>query len=110
MSTDTCVAYFGLRFEIETDEMEGIESRTDSRVVLARKTGLKYYWGNFGGLNERYLLFVGYEIGILGPENLQHVVLSVSEAEGAFESTRRKLEEGGFVDVPSIHMIWQPDV
>ena len=110
MSTDTCVVYFGLRFEIEVDEIESIELRSDPRVVSARKSGLKYYWGNFGGLDEKNLLFVGYQIGILGPENLDHVILSATEAEAAFEATRQKLKEGGFADVPAIHITWQPDV
>jgi hypothetical protein len=111
VSGDTFIAYFGLRFEIRSEEIESIELRSDPRVVAARKAGLKYYWGNFGGgLQERFLLFIGYQIGILGAENSQEVSLSLHDAESSFNTARRKLAEAGFAEIPGIHLCWQPDI
>jgi hypothetical protein len=110
MSADTFIAYYGLRFEVSLEEIEDIELRSDARVQAARKAGLKCYWGNFGGLQERYLLFIGHQIGILGAENSAEVTLLLNDAEASFEVTKRRLVEVGFTQVPAIHLSWQPDV
>lgn len=110
MSSDTFIAYFGLRFEVGPDEIEEIELRSDARVIAARKAGLKYYWGNFGGLQERHLLFIGAQIGILGVENSEEVSLSLNDARLSFDATKEKLEAAGFSEVPELHLRWQPDI
>lgn len=110
MSSDTFIAYFGLRFELSSDEAEAVELRSDPRVVSARKAGLKYYWGNFGGLKERYLLFVGEQIGILGDENSGEVSLPLNDARLSFDATKEKLEMAGLSGTPELHLSWQPDI
>jgi hypothetical protein len=110
MSSDTCIAYFGLRFDVEADEVEGIEERSDARVVAARKEGLKYYWGNFAGLDERYLLFIGTQIGVLGEENSNEIILTANDMQQLFDTTSVKLKAAGFSDTPAFHLNWQPDV
>jgi hypothetical protein len=110
MSADSCIAYFGLRFEIGSEEVEGIELRSDRRVVAARRAGLKYYWGNFGGLQNSYLLFIGAQLGITGPENPESVDISSVDLQELIDRTKAKLIEVGFEDVPSFHLQWQPDV
>lgn len=47
MSANACVVYFGLRFDVPADGIEAVETRSDPRIVAARKAGLKSYWGNF---------------------------------------------------------------
>jgi hypothetical protein len=110
MSSDTFIAYFGVRFEISPDEIEGIELRSDPRVLAARKAGLKYYWGNFGGLQEKHALLVGSQIGILGPENSSEVRLSPNEAQASFDETTTKLKDAGFSEAPALYLMWQPDL
>jgi len=39
MSSDTFIAYFGLRFELSADEIEAVELRSDPRIVAARRAG-----------------------------------------------------------------------
>ena len=68
MSADACLAFYGLRFEVRSEEIEGLEMRSDPRVLATRKVRLKHYWANFGAQGERYLLFVGAQLGVLGPE------------------------------------------
>ena len=110
MSRDTFIAYFRLRFEISADEVEALELRSDTRVIAARQSGLKYYWGNFGGLQERYLLFVGEQIGILGVENSDEVSMSLSDARLSFDAVKEKLEKVGLSGTPELHLSWQPDI
>src|SRR5947209_19965588 len=76
MSASACIAFYGLRFDIRPDEIAALESRSDPRMVAARKAGLKHYWGNFGAPGEHYFLFVGYQLGTLGPENSPEVAES----------------------------------
>jgi hypothetical protein len=110
MSADTCIAYFGLRFEVDPDEVEGIELRSDQRVVAARKSGLKYYWGNVGGLQETYVMFVGAQLALMGLENSLAVDVSSDDLQDVIGKTRAKLVEAGFEGEPSLHLQWQPDV
>ena len=110
MSSDTFIAYFGLRFEISIDEAEAVEDRSDARVVAARKAGLKYYWGNFGGLQERYLLFVGEQIGILGDENAAEVSLPLNDVRLSIDGVKEKLGKAGLFGAPELHLSWQPDI
>lgn len=110
MSSDTFIVYFGLRFEVGADEIEGIELRSDKRIMAARRVGLKCYWGNFGALEERYLLFIGAEIAILGAENSEEVIMSFSDAQRSFDDTKERLKEAGFSEVPKLHFRWRPDV
>jgi|SRR5215472_11401312 len=110
MSADTCIAYFGLRIEISDDEIEGIERRSDQRVAAARRAGLKYYFGNFGGLQERYLMFVGDQLGLMGLENSEAISVSLEDIQERMDKTKAKLTEAGFEGAPSLHLQWQPDI
>ena len=110
MSAYTCIAYFGLRFEVGSEEVEAIELRSDRRVAAARRTGLKYYWGNFGGLQEHYLMFIGVQLGVMGSENSESVNIPSSDLQGLIDKTSAKLVEAGFEDIPSFHLQWQPDI
>lgn len=110
MSSDTFIAYFGLRFEIGPYEVEALEERSDARIAAVSELGLKHYWGNFGGLEERYLLFVGEEIGIFGQENISEISLSLNDCRISIEVMKGKLEKAGLSGVPELHLNWQPDV
>lgn len=110
MSSDTCIAYFGLRIQVGPDEAEGIELRSDQRVVAARRTGLKYYFGNFGGPQERHMMFVGDQIGLLGLENSDAIEVALDDIQERMAQTKKKLIEAGFEGSPSLHLQWQPDI
>lgn len=110
MSSDTFIAYFGLRFEINADDVEAVEDRSDVRIAAARKAGLKYYWGNFGGLKERYLLFVGEQIGIFGNENASEVSMPLNDSRLSADIVKEKLKKAGLFGVPELHLGWQPDI
>lgn len=110
MSAGVCIAYFGLRFEVDPDQVEGIELRSDRRVVAARKSGLEYYWGNVGGLQETYVMFIGAQLALMGLENSLGIDLPLNDLQDMISKTRVKLGEAGFDEGPSLHLQWQPDV
>jgi hypothetical protein len=110
MSASACYVYYGLRFEIVDDEIEGLETRSDFRLVAARRAKLKHFWGNFGGAGELHLLFVGAEVGALGPENDLEVAIPTTELIALMESTNSKLKEAGFTDEPALYLRWLEDV
>jgi hypothetical protein len=109
MSAETFIAYFGLRFELDPEETDGVEDRTDRRVVAARRVGLKCYAGVFGELQESDRLFIGAELGKLGAENKESINIPLDELQRRIEITKAKLIEAGFEDAPSLHLQWEPD-
>jgi hypothetical protein len=110
MSSDTFVAYFGLKFEVNADEIEAIELRSDPRIATARRAGLKYYFGNFAGLQENNLMFVGAQLGILGPENSRFIDIELGQLQQLIDKTKTALVDAGFEGTPSLHLQWQPDI
>ncbi len=110
MSANACVVFYGLRFEVSPDEIEGLELRSDPRMLVARKAGLKHYWANFGSPGERYLLFIGANLAVLGPENSFELVLEAPDLQGILTATGLKLEASGLAGVPALYVQRLPDV
>jgi hypothetical protein len=109
MSANACIVFFGLRFEVSQGEIEALELRSDTRMQAARKAGLKHYWSNFGLPGERYVLFIGAQLGVLGPENSAEVILSLPDLQSVCDSTRDKLAGAGLIGEPSLFLQWRPD-
>jgi hypothetical protein len=109
MSAGSCIVYYGLRLDVSPDEIEGLENRSDERIVAARKTGLKSYWGKFDATEDHYLLFIGGQIGVFGPENQLELELSDAEFEALVNSVRAKLAAAGFEGTPRLYIHWQSD-
>ncbi len=107
MSASVFVGFFGIRYEITISESE---DENDPRVRAARKNGLQFYSGNFGGQAERYLLFIGSRLGILGAENRSEIVIAGRELQRVMESTREKLRTAGFEVEPALYLQWEEDV
>lgn len=109
MSASACIAYVGLRFEVATDEIEALENREDNRQASARSVGLTSYWGNFGADADRYLLFIGTQVGILGPENASSVQILDQDLTAIMSDVRAKLEAAGIKGSVSLHLEWLDD-
>lgn len=110
MSASTCVAFYGLRFTILPDEIDDIEARTDPRQIAARKAGLATYWGNFGGENDRYVMFVGTRIAVLGQENEPASALPSERLRQVMSDTSERLHFVGLVGDVGLYLEWQIDV
>jgi hypothetical protein len=107
MSADACVVFYGLRYEITLEESEDSH---DARIRAARKVGLKYYSANFGGLCERYLLFIGTSLGILGPENKLEVQLGPEPLREMMDLTNERLLRAGLSGKPALYIQWEEDI
>ena len=110
MSASACVAYVGLRYEVSPDEIEGLELRADPRQRKAKLVGLNSYWGNFGGQSERYLLFVGTEIAILGQEDRAWSSTTAERLADIVSGTVEALSEANLDGECALHLEWLQDI
>jgi hypothetical protein len=107
--SDVCVVYYGVRVELGEQDIEPCENRTHRLQIAARKVGLRNYWGNFAGPAERYLLFLGTELGLLGVENSKEIRVDNDRLMQLMADTSRKLVEAGVDEVPALLFQWLHD-
>jgi hypothetical protein len=55
-------------------------------------------------------MFIGAQLGVMGPENSQSVNISSGDLLALIDKTKAKLVEAGFEEVPSLHLQWQADI
>ena len=110
MSASNCVIYYGLRFPISEQEIEGLELETDKRITSVRNAKLQYHWTNFGLPDDLYYLFVGEEISIIGPEYKPEFKLSAEDFAAIAVSARAKLKSAGFEGSPQLYIQWMEDM
>lgn len=109
MSADACIVYIGIRYDVSVSEIEGLELRTDPRQRAAKRVGLTSYWGNFGGSEDRHLLLVGTEIGVLGPENRSWSSMTVDRLKDIISGTEDALGEAALEGECALHIEWLED-
>lgn len=111
MGADSCVVYYGVRYQLTDEaELEQLSGRTHPLVQAATQVGLQYYWGNFamdGG--DYHLLLIGREIGVFGLEDIGERELSDAELQQIVIDTKEKLQRGGFSLVPALQIQFEPD-
>jgi hypothetical protein len=111
MSADRTVVFYGIRFEITWEDVEKLDQDNgDRRIVAARKANLDIYYANFGGLAERFLLFIGKHLGSLGLEDNQERILTKEEFDAIISATDSKLAASEFDGTPKLYIEWQQDV
>lgn len=108
MSSNACVVYFGIRYDVKPDEIEALEARSDERVQKARKAGLSSYWANFGP-GDRHVLLIGSKLGVLGPEDRLSLTLDANNVVDLVSATNKKLEAAGFEPRGALHCEWLSD-
>ncbi len=87
MVAEMCVVIYGVRIELTEAEIESCETRQHPLIVSSRLAGLQHYWSNFGLPGERFLLFVGFQMAIMGLENSLRVEYSDDEILETMRST-----------------------
>jgi hypothetical protein len=110
MSTESMVAFYGVRFEISDEDITSLEERSHPLFVKARQNGLKIYWGNFVAKGNKYLLFIGDNLGILGLENDRQIHISLDELTKRANNTNARLQRAGIVEQAMLYLEWQPDI
>lgn len=108
MSANAALVFYGVRFEIDENEIEACERRTDPRIAIARRHGLAHFFEDVAGGGRRCVLFVGARLGWLGPENSSEVQIGSLELSDLIKKTDARLAEAGFQG-PSLYMQWLPD-
>lgn len=102
MSTESVIAFFGIRVEVEESEVEQLELRQHSLIVRARSASLQNYWGNFGEAEPKYVVLIGKKLSILGVENSAEFIVSQTGLIELMTDVRRKLESAGFDKEPEL--------
>ena len=110
MSTESCIGFYGVRFELHENEIESLEDKSDSRLVLARKHGLKNYWGNFSSSEEKWFLFIGARLSVLGAENERDYKIDSEALLELMRGTENRLTNAGIKEKPALYLQWQPDI
>lgn len=111
MSASACLVFYGLRYEVPRNSWEALlENQADPRIQAAKSSGLHVYWANFGGLDERYLLFIGSKVGMLGPEDAIELEFSMEELQTIATRTSERLVTAGLVGSPALYFQWEEDV
>lgn len=109
MSSDCCVAYIGLRFDIQISELDALESKRDARQIAAKSAGLETYWANFGGIEDRYVLFVGSRVAVLGPEDTPNLQISSERLLAMLSDTSARLKSVGMTAPVTLNLEWLED-
>ena len=110
MSADACLVFYGIRRDIQLQEVEQLEMRKHPDIQRCRELGLNFFWANFASPNVHYYFFVGNEIGLFGPEHRLVSELSLETLEHIVAETRQKLATAGFEGTPQLYIQWIPDV
>ncbi len=111
MSAPSALVFFGLRFEVASDqESESIERRTDERIVRARAAHLDHYYGTFQVDDRtRCSLFIGKRLASVGLEMGAPREFSQSELEEGLKETARRLAAAGWETPPRLFVEFEPD-
>ena len=108
MSAELVVAFFGIRVEVQGSDIEQVELRRHPLIVKARAASLRHYWGNFGGVDPKYLLLIGKKLSILGIENSAECIVSHTEMVELMTDVRLKLQSAGFAQEPELILQLEP--
>ena len=109
MSAESCLVFFGIRFEITADQIGAFEHRSASLIQSARSAGLQHFWANFDSPNEKYYGFVGYALGIMGGEHAVEVILAEADLRKTIEETKIKLCKAQIDGEPRLYIQCLPD-
>lgn len=105
----TTIVFYGIRLNVAEDEIESLEERSHTAVVVARKAGLDHYWGNFDAPGERYYLFLGKLFGKLGEEDSKEALVTSADFSNTAADVDDRLSKAGFSQTPSLYLQFQPD-
>jgi hypothetical protein len=110
MSTSSTVAFFGLRFKIDTaEDIEALEERSHLHQRYAKQASLNHYWANFDEPGELYYSFLGRRLGIIGPENEREVSITSDDFEAIQREIKEKLRSLGLESEPQLYLQMMPD-
>ena len=110
MSADGFLLYYGVRYTVSyqaEDELASLEEGTHPKLEAARRAGLQNWWGKTE--DENYFLLIGAQLGNLGWEGDEHRCIEENDLAAIMDTTRAKLQQAGFSQVPALHAQFEPD-
>jgi hypothetical protein len=110
VSADGFLLYYGVRYIVSyqaEEELESLENGTHPKLKVAREAGLQDWWGKTE--DENYFLLIGAQLGNLGWEGDEHRRIEDDDLTSIIETTRTKLRQAGFSQVPALHAQFEPD-
>jgi hypothetical protein len=78
-------------------------------IQKARAHGLQFYAGNFAEPDEKYFLFVGKKLGVIGAENASELIVPDDTLQALISDTKQRLADGGIGGAPQLYVQWMPD-
>jgi hypothetical protein len=109
MSSAFAVVFYGVRYAVALDEIEGLEARTDDRLQRARREGLETFWSRFGD-DRSYFLFVGTRMSLMGQAHEVSSVCSREDVAVVIARVDTQLSRGDWDGVVGLHFQWGEDV
>jgi hypothetical protein len=109
MSAEAFIAFYGVRIDVEDARVEALETRNDPTLEAARRAGLKHYWGQFGDMPVKYVLFVGDKLAVLGAENERAAVIDRDALIHRMAVVDEKLQQAGLGGPARLYLEWEPD-
>jgi hypothetical protein len=110
MSAESTIIFYGVRLELPEEEITSLEERSHHLIVKARQNGLKFYWGNFAAKGNKYLLFIGDKLAVLGVENEREIQIAPADLNRRIQDTAMRLQKAQIDEQPMLYMAWQPDL
>jgi hypothetical protein len=103
LGADSFIAFYGLRYTLTNSELDAVSSRTDERVVAARRERLRTHFGRLTD-GEPYFLFVGMPLGVFGLQGDSERSYDWDELEQLKADTATKLAAAGLQGTPQLHL------
>ena len=103
MGADAFIAFYGLRYTLSTEELEAVESRTDERIIAARRAKLHTHFGRVTE-GEPHTLLIGTQLGVFGLENEAVRSVAAPELDRLIRDTTARLDEAGLRGDPALHL------
>lgn len=109
MSAASCIVFIGVRLELDPQDFEALEARTDVRFVAARAAKLDTFWRGPSDDDPDGAMFVGLRLGVLGPEDQMRICIPADELAARIADARRRMLVAGFDGPLALHIEWISD-
>ena len=109
MSAESGLFFYGVRYLAGPDDMALLEARKHPLMQKARSAKMDFYWGKFTGATEKYYLYIGTIMGIIGPENESEIIYNEVRLNEIVSKTKRDLLNVDISDTPQFFAQWVYD-
>lgn len=109
MSAESTLVFWGIRYEVPHNEIALLDQNTHPLIKQARQNRLDFFGGNFAEPDERYFLFIGKKLGMVGGEYSAEILMREEELKELVAQAGKRLHAGAFQGQPQLFVQWMPD-